>query len=122
MSLMIDNDFFISAPHTLQSHANWHHDVGMPGVYHPRSTIMVKLFFLLEDVSADRRCTLVSARIASILPADFELPKVDDPQDMPSSRKDGFSRRNRSTILLQWPVLSCRYQQQHRFCSEGAYI
>ena len=31
---MIDNDYFISPPHTT-SHASWHHDVGMPGVYHP---------------------------------------------------------------------------------------
>src|SRR5262245_45349240 len=45
---MIDNDYFISPPHT-SSHAHWHHDVGMPGVYHPRSVMMVKLFFLLED-------------------------------------------------------------------------
>lgn len=50
---MIDNDYFITPPRTPKTHAGWHHDVGMPGVYHPLSTMMVKVFFLLSDVNAD---------------------------------------------------------------------
>ena len=46
---MIDNDYYLSPPHT-NSHAHWHHDVGQAGVYHPRSTLMVKVFYLLTDV------------------------------------------------------------------------
>jgi hypothetical protein len=47
---MIDNDLFLTPPQTPWSHASWHHDVGMPGVYHPKSLLMVKVFYLLTDV------------------------------------------------------------------------
>ena len=50
---MIDNDYFITPPHTPKTHAGWHHDVGMPGVYHPLSTLMIKAFYLLSDVEAN---------------------------------------------------------------------
>src|SRR6266542_346173 len=49
---MIDNDYFISPPRT-GTHAHWHHDVGMAGVSHPRSVLMVKVFYLLTDVSTE---------------------------------------------------------------------
>jgi hypothetical protein len=42
--MMIDNDYFITPPNTPRTHAGWHHDVGMRGVYHPKSTMMVKVF------------------------------------------------------------------------------
>jgi len=85
---MIDNDFFISPPHT-GSHALWHHDVGMPGVYHPRSVMMVKLFFLLEDVSEDGGCTLFLPG-SHHFPMDFALPKVENPMEMPGHAKMAF--------------------------------
>jgi hypothetical protein len=85
---MIDNDYFISPPGT-KSHANWHHDVGMPGVYHPRSVIMVKLFFLLEDVSEDGGCTLFLPG-SHRFPMDFPLPTVESPADMPGHAKMAF--------------------------------
>jgi hypothetical protein len=50
---MIDNDLFLTPPHTPRTHAEWHHDVGMPGVYHPKSLLMVKVFYLLTDVTDD---------------------------------------------------------------------
>jgi ectoine hydroxylase-related dioxygenase (phytanoyl-CoA dioxygenase family) len=50
---MIDNDYFITPPRTPKTHASWHHDVGMTGVYHPLSTLMVKVFYLLSDVHAN---------------------------------------------------------------------
>ena len=85
---MIDNDFFISPSHST-THANWHHDVGMPGVYHPRSVMMVKLFFLLEDVSEDGGCTLFLPG-SHRYPPGFELPKVDNPIDMPCHAKMAY--------------------------------
>ena len=85
---MIDNDYFISPPHT-RTHAHWHHDVGMPGVYHPRSAIMVKLFFLLEDVTEDGGCTLFLPG-SHRFPLDFALPTVDEPTDMPGHAKMAF--------------------------------
>ena len=50
---MIDNDLFLTPPNTPRTHADWHHDVGMPGVYHPSSLLMVKVFYLLTDVTDD---------------------------------------------------------------------
>lgn len=78
---MIDNDYFISPPHTA-SHTNWHHDVGMPGIYHPRSVMMVKLFFLLDDVAAEGGGTLFLPG-SHRFPMDFALPQVENPIDMP---------------------------------------
>jgi phytanoyl-CoA hydroxylase len=85
---MIDNDYFISPPRS-SGHANWHHDVGMPGVYHPRSTMMVKLFFLLEDVAEDGGCTLFLPG-SHRFPLDFPIPRVDDPLEMPGHVKMAF--------------------------------
>lgn len=85
---MIDNDYFISPPHT-RSHAGWHHDVGQPGVYHPRSTLMVKAFFLLSDVPENGGCTLFLPG-SHRYPMDFRLPKVDRPQEMPGHVKMAF--------------------------------
>lgn len=85
---MIDNDLFFSPPHT-RTHAHWHHDVGMPGVYHPRSVMMVKLFFLLDDVSEDGGCTLFLPG-SHRYPMDFRLPKVENPMEMPHHAKMAF--------------------------------
>jgi Phytanoyl-CoA dioxygenase (PhyH) len=50
--MMIDNDLFLTPPHTPHTHAGWHHDVGMQGIYHPKSLLMVKVFYLLSDVDS----------------------------------------------------------------------
>ncbi len=55
---MIDNDLFIT-PSGAESHAHWHRDVGLRGVFHPRSVLMVKVFFLLSDVEPGGPCTLI---------------------------------------------------------------
>lgn len=47
---MVDNDLFLTPPKTPSTHADWHHDVGMHGIYHPKSLLMVKVFYLLTDV------------------------------------------------------------------------
>lgn len=78
---MIDNDYFISPPNT-KSHALWHHDVGMPSVYHPRSTLMIKVFFLLSDVPPGGGGTAVVPG-SHRFPMDFCLPKVENPDEMP---------------------------------------
>jgi hypothetical protein len=82
--MMIDNDYFITPPRTDRTHADWHHDVGMPGVYHPKSTLMVKVFFLLTDV--DER-----AGGTALIPGshrfeeDHSFPQVENPVDMPGA-------------------------------------
>lgn len=82
--MMIDNDYFITPSNTPKTHADWHHDVGMAGVHHPLSTMMVKVFYLLSDVNEDSGGTAMipgSHRFAS----DFSFPKPENPKDMPGS-------------------------------------
>jgi phytanoyl-CoA hydroxylase len=85
---MIDNDYFVSPPHT-GTHAHWHHDVGLRGVYHPRSVLMVKLFYLLTDVAPDGGATAILPG-SHRFPMDFRLPKVDNPGDMPGHARMAF--------------------------------
>lgn len=82
--MMIDNDLFITPPKTPHTHADWHHDVGMAGVYHPRSLMMLKVFFLLTDVNEDSGGTAMVPG-SHRFPEDFAFPKVADPKSMPGS-------------------------------------
>src|SRR3954452_24950952 len=81
---MIDNDYFITPPKTKKTHAHWHHDVGLRGVYHPRSIMMVKVFYLLSDVTADSGGTAMIPG-SHRFPMDFKFPHVDDPAAMPGA-------------------------------------
>ncbi len=78
---MIDNDYFISPPRT-NSHALWHHDVGMSKIYHPLSTLMVKVFYLLSDVPKGGGGTALIPG-SHRFPHDFPLPQVSNPDEMP---------------------------------------
>ena len=78
---MIDNDYFLTPPRT-RTHAHWHHDVGMAGVYHPRSVLMVKVFYLLTDVTPEGGGTAIIPG-SHRFPMDFQLPQVENPADMP---------------------------------------
>jgi ectoine hydroxylase-related dioxygenase (phytanoyl-CoA dioxygenase family) len=81
---MIDNDYFITPSKTNKTHAHWHHDVGMRGVYHPRSILMVKVFYLLTDVNADSGGTAMVPG-SHRFPSDFKFPTVDEPAQMPGA-------------------------------------
>lgn len=81
---MIDNSYYITPAHTLHTHADWHHDVGLPGVFHPLSVMMVKVFFLLSDVNADSGGTAMIPG-SHRLPMDFTFPRVSDPKNMPGA-------------------------------------
>jgi hypothetical protein len=82
--MMIDNDLFVTPPRTPATHADWHHDVGMPGVYHPRSTMMVKVFYLLTDVNEDSGGTALVPG-SHRFPENFVFPRPHDPKAMPAS-------------------------------------
>lgn len=81
---MIDNDYFITPPRTAKTHADWHHDVGMSGVYHPRSVLMVKVFFLLSDVGPDSGGTAMVPG-SHRFEMDYQFPHVSDPREMPGA-------------------------------------
>ena len=81
---MIDNSYYITPPHTPNTHADWHHDVGLGGVFHPMSVMMLKVFFLLSDVNADSGGTAMVPG-SHRLPMDFKFPEVPDPKLMPGA-------------------------------------
>jgi ectoine hydroxylase-related dioxygenase (phytanoyl-CoA dioxygenase family) len=81
---MIDNSYYITPPRTPRTHAGWHHDVGLRGVHHPLSVLMVKVFYLLTDVNADSGGTAMIPG-SHRLPMDFTYPEVADPKDMPGA-------------------------------------
>jgi len=81
---MIDNSYYITPPHTPGTHAGWHHDVGLRGVYHPLSVLMVKVFYLLSDVGPNSGGTAMIPG-SHRLPMDFAFPAVDDPKQMPGA-------------------------------------
>jgi hypothetical protein len=81
---MIDNDLFLTPPRTPRTHAGWHHDVGMRGVYHPRSLLMLKVFYLLSDVDADSGGTALIPG-SHRFPETWRYPDVDEPRDMPGA-------------------------------------
>lgn len=82
--MMIDNDLFVTPAKTRQTHADWHYDVGMRGVHHPLSVMMVKVFFLLTDVNADSGGTAMIPG-SHRFPEGFHFPSVTNPIDMPGS-------------------------------------
>jgi phytanoyl-CoA hydroxylase len=81
---MIDNSYYVTPSRTPHTHADWHHDVGLPGVYHPMSVMMVKVFFLLTDVNADSGGTAMIPG-SHRFPMDFRFPKVGSPKEMPGA-------------------------------------
>lgn len=81
---MIDNDLFLTPPHTPHTHADWHYDVNLGGVYHPLSTMMVKVFFLLSDVNDNSGGTALIPG-SHRLPMNWEFPKTSDPREMPGA-------------------------------------
>jgi ectoine hydroxylase-related dioxygenase (phytanoyl-CoA dioxygenase family) len=85
---LIDHAFYITPPGGAIRGSAWHSDVArrMSGIWHPRSTMMVRLMIALEDVPADGGATLVLPG-SHHFPQDYEIPKVDTPEEMPSARR-----------------------------------
>ncbi len=80
---MIEHDLSITPPNT-RTHALWHHGVGQRGVFHPLSTLMIRVFYLLSDVGPDGGGTLLIPG-SHKFPTDYVYPAVDDPGQMPGS-------------------------------------
>jgi len=102
--MMIDNDYFITPPNTDKTHADWHHDVGMPGVYHPKSTLMVKVFFLLTDVD-DRAGGTALIPGSHRFEEDHQFPRVENPADMPGAIQ--MTGRAGTAYLFNGRVFHC---------------
>jgi ectoine hydroxylase-related dioxygenase (phytanoyl-CoA dioxygenase family) len=81
---VIDHAYYITPPGGTLKGSAWHTDLGkrVHGVFMPRSTLMVRVIYALDDVPANGGPTLVlpgSHRFMS----DFPIPGVERPEDMP---------------------------------------
>lgn len=78
---MIDNDGHVK-PGNSVTHISWHYDVGMRGVYHPMSTMMIKVFYLLTDIDPEGGATAFMPG-SHRYPMDFRFPETTEPEQMP---------------------------------------
>lgn len=83
--MMLDHDYFMTPPGA-EIPNGWHYDFDMPGVEHSRSRLMVKVFYVLEDVPDDGGATLVlpgSHRFAD----EMTLGNAEVPEELPGAVK-----------------------------------
>lgn len=80
---VLDNDYFIT-PAGATIHKGWHYDEGFPGVHHPRSRLMIKVFYVLQDIPHDGGGTVLLPGSHCFRP-DWKLPNTEVPEDMPNS-------------------------------------
>ena len=83
--MMLDHDYFMTPPGAEIPHG-WHFDFDMPAVDHPRSRLMVKVFYVLEDVPQDGGATLVLPG-SHRTPPGAEMPNSEVPEDLPGAVK-----------------------------------
>lgn len=81
--MMLDHDYFIT-PLGAEIPWGWHVDLDLPNIFHSRSRLMVKVFYVLEDVPPDGGGTLVLPGSHRFSP-DLELPNVEVPEDLPGA-------------------------------------
>ncbi len=84
-AMMLDHDYFISPPGATVSWA-WHFDLELPGIFHSRSRLMIKVFYVLEDIPPDGGATLVLPG-SHRFPPEMEMPNSDVPEDLPGAVK-----------------------------------
>lgn len=80
--MMLDHDYFMTPPGA-EIPYGWHFDFAMPAVDHPRSLLMVKVFYVLEDIPEDGGATLVLPR-SHRTPLEREMPNAEIPEDLPA--------------------------------------
>jgi ectoine hydroxylase-related dioxygenase (phytanoyl-CoA dioxygenase family) len=81
--MMLDHDYFITPPGA-EIPQGWHFDFNMPAVDHPRSLLMVKVFYVLEDIPENGGATLVLPR-SHRTPLEAEMPNAEIPEDLPGA-------------------------------------
>lgn len=81
--MMLDHDYFIT-PLGAKIPFGWHVDLDLPNIYHSRSRLMVKVFYVLEDIPPHGGGTLVLPG-SHRFPPGFELPNAEVPEDLPGA-------------------------------------
>lgn len=83
--MMLDHDYFITPLGATIPHA-WHFDLDLPGIFHSRSRLMLKVFYVLEDIPPDGGATLVLPG-SHRFPPGTELPNTEVPEALPGAVK-----------------------------------
>jgi hypothetical protein len=83
---LIDHAYYMTRPGGHLGGSAWHTDTRerLPGVYHPRSLMMVRAMWALEDIPKDGGATLIlpgSHRYTD----DIAIPEVSVPEEMPGA-------------------------------------
>ncbi|HEX4964120.1 MAG TPA: phytanoyl-CoA dioxygenase family protein [Thermoanaerobaculia bacterium] len=81
--MMLDHDYFITPPGAIIPQG-WHFDFDLPRVDHPRSRLMVKVFYVLENIPPDGGATLVLPA-SHFTPGGTALPNSEVPEDLPGA-------------------------------------
>src|SRR3954468_1823384 len=81
--MMLDHDYFITPPGAAIPQG-WHFDFDLPGVDHPRSRLMVKVFYVLADIPQDGGATLVLPG-SHLTPGGTALANSEVPEDLPGA-------------------------------------
>lgn len=81
--MMLDHDYFMTPPGA-EIPYGWHFDFDMPAVDHPRSRLLVKVFYVLEDIPFDGGGTLVLPR-SHRTPRGAVMPNTEVPEDLPGA-------------------------------------
>jgi ectoine hydroxylase len=81
--MLVDNDYFLSPPGAAIVRG-WHYDEAFPGIFHPRSRLLVKVFYVLQDIPPDGGATLVLPG-SHCFPPTLRPGNRDVPEEMPGS-------------------------------------
>jgi hypothetical protein len=81
--MMLDHDYFMTPPGATIPQG-WHFDLDLPGVDHPRSRLMVKVFYVLSDIPPGGGATLVLPG-SHRTPGGTQLPNTEVPEDLPGA-------------------------------------
>jgi ectoine hydroxylase len=83
--MMLDHDYFITPPGA-EIPFGWHFDLDMPAVDHANSRLMVKVFYVLDDIPEDGGATLMLPH-SHRTPRGTEMPNTEIPEDLPGAVK-----------------------------------
>lgn len=81
--MLLDHDLFLTPPGTTVRRG-WHYDESFPGIYHPRSQLILKVFYVLEDIPPDGGATLILPG-SHRFPPHLEPANPEVPEDLPGA-------------------------------------
>ena len=82
---LMSTDYYLMSGKS-ESDRGWHRDVDFCGPYHPMSTMIIKVTFVLYDEDSDRAPTALIPGSHKFLD-DFKLPAVTKAEDMPGQAR-----------------------------------